>query len=495
MPSSYTRAPRVPGPVRLLAMDAAEIARLAHGLIDERALPESTRVVEGASHVPPVASVDASIREALAAPVDHEPLRHLVGPGAKVTIAFDDCAAVFPPMAPPDFREVALPIVISELIDAGVDLGDVRLVCANALHRKWTRRELASIIGEQYATMWPPQRLGCHDACDPDNLVFLGETARGMEVEVNRAVVDSDLVIYVNATATPFNGGWKSIVVGLSSWRSIRHHHRPFPFAGGHSVMDPRRSAFQKLLGELGAVVEAELATRGRRLFTVEAALTSTPPYQVTAVSAGHIPSVHRRTLDVLAEEQVVRVEGQSDALLLALPPAGPYAAFSRTNPLLTLQLGLGYMFNLHMDMPLVREGGVLILHAGWAADFDDRAHPSYRELYEKVLPQTRDPFEVWDRFGEDFANRPEYVYAYRYQHGFHGGHPLFMWAANAFPRRYLSSIILSGCDDPTVATTLGCEGYPDLPSALAAAADRLGAGHSLTYHRLPPLSLAHVSA
>ena len=463
--------------------------------LDEAELPEGTRIVEGAPHVAPVADVGAAVRAALAEPLEHEPLGRLIGPGAKVTIAFDDCAAVFPPMAPPDFREVAIPIVISQLMDAGVALADVRLVCANALHRKWTRAELGSIIGTQFASMWPPQRLYCHDACDADNLAFLGETPRGMEVEVNRAVVDSDLTIYVNATATPFNGGWKSIVVGLSSWRSIRHHHRPFPMAGGHSVMDPRRSAFQKLLGELGAVVEAELATRGRRLFTIEAALTASPPYQVAAVTAGHIPTVHRRTLDVLAEEQVVQVRGQSDALLLALPPAGPYAAFSRTNPLLTLQLGLGYMFNLHMDMPLVREGGVLILHGTWENDFDDRAHPSYRELYERILPQTRDPFEVWDAHGEDFANRPEYVYAYRYQNGFHGGHPMFMWAANAFPRRHLSAIILSGCADPSVAATLGCDGYPDLGSALRAVEARLGAGHSLTYQRLPPLSLAQVSA
>ena len=461
--------------------------------VDEGVLPERTRVLQGTPSTKPISDVAAAVREALANPVDHAPLAELVGAGAKVTIAFDDCAAVFPPMAPPDFRETAIPLVIAELMAAGVELADIRLVCANALHRKWTRRELASIIGEQFAAMWPPQRLYCHDACDEENLVFLGETPRGMEVVVNRAVMDSDLTIYVNATATPFNGGWKSIVVGLSSWRSIRHHHRPFPFAEGHSIMDPRRSAFQKILGELGAVVEAELAKTGRRLFTIEAALTAEPPYQVAAVNAGHIPSVHRRTLDALEAEQVFDVLGQADALLLGLPPVGPYAAFSRTNPLLTLQLGLGYMFNLHLDRPLVREGGVLILQGPWEDDFDRVAHPAYEELYREILPQTRDPFEVWDRWSEDFANRPEYVYAYRYRHGFHGGHVMFMWAANAFPRRHLSSIILAGCDDPSVAAALGCEGYPDLASALRAAGDRLGSDHHLTYHRLPPLSIARV--
>ncbi|MHB8572082.1 MAG: lactate racemase domain-containing protein [Candidatus Dormibacteria bacterium] len=461
---------------------------------DQRVLPAETRIVTGRPRVPPIEDVEAAVRHAVRHPVGHEPLASLAGPGAKVTIAFDDCAAVFPPMAPPDFREVALPVVLNELLGSGVELADVHLVCANALHRKWTRGELASVIGQQFAQLWPPHRLYCHDATDPDGLVHLGETPRGFEVEVSRRVIDSDLLVYLNATATPFNGGWKSVVVGLSSWRSIRHHHRPFPFAGGHSVMDPRRSSFQKLLGELGSVVDAELARRGRRIFTVESSLTAEPPYRVTGVTAGHIPDVHALTLEQLAREQEVEVEGQTDALLLALPPAGPYAAFSRTNPLLTLQLGLGYMFNLYAGRPLVREGGILILHADWTDDFDRRAHPSYEELYREVLPVTRDPFEVWERCADDFSNRPEYLYAYRHRFGFHGGHPLFMWASNAFPRRHLSRIILSGCSDPTVAETLGCEGYLTLEQALDAARGHLGPGYTLTHHRLPPLSVARVS-
>ena len=86
----------------------------------------------------------------------------------------------------------------------------------------------------------------------PDELIFLGETHRGFEVEVNRAVTDSDLFIYLNITHIPFGGGWKSVAVGLGTFRSIRHHHRPFPFASGKSVMDPKISSFHKLVWEQG---------------------------------------------------------------------------------------------------------------------------------------------------------------------------------------------------------------------------------------------------
>lgn len=37
----------------------------------------------------------------------------------------------------------------------------------------------------------------CHNAEDPENIVYLGETNSGYEVELNLRVIESDLIIYV----------------------------------------------------------------------------------------------------------------------------------------------------------------------------------------------------------------------------------------------------------------------------------------------------------
>src|SRR5438477_3228979 len=237
-------------------------------------LPDDTRILEAPASLPALVDPEGELRRALEAPIGHEPLRSVVGHGSKVTIAFDDLTIPVVPMAEPDFRGFIIPILLEQLHEAGVRPEDVRLLVANALHRKWTRIELASALGP-ILSLLPPQRLTNHDACDPDQLLYLGETERGFEVELNKAVTESDQLIYVNCTPSPMNGGWKSIVVGLSSFRSIRHHHRPFPFARGHSIMDPERSAFQKLLAEVGAVVDTELARIGKRLFSVDTVETN----------------------------------------------------------------------------------------------------------------------------------------------------------------------------------------------------------------------------
>jgi len=236
-------------------------AQIAYG--EERIfarLPERTRTLAAPRPLAALPDPARAVREALADPIAHDQIPKLVGPSSRVLIAFDDPVIPQLPMKRPDFRELAIPILIQELEKAGVRRRNITLVCANGLHRKWTPSELATILGTELVQAFGPSHLYCHDAEDRENLAFLGETERGLEVEVNRAVVDSDQVFYVNITSLPFHGGWKSVAVGLSSFRSIRHHHRPFRAASGKSVMDARRSSFQKLVWELGSVIEEHLA-------------------------------------------------------------------------------------------------------------------------------------------------------------------------------------------------------------------------------------------
>lgn len=460
--------------------------------IDVR-LPEGTRTIQAPPPLAALADPEAALREALRDPMGHEPLGKLVGSGARVTIAFDDPTLPVTPMAGPDFREMAIPLILGELLEAGVSLRDVRLLCANALHRKWTRRELATILGPTIPLLWGPQRLSCHDAEDPDGLVFLGETERGVEVEVNRAVLESDLFIYVNITPTPMNGGWKSTVVGLSSFRSIRHHHRPFPSAG-HSIMDAHRSAFQKILWEMGRLLAGELARKGRKMFQVESVLTNEIPARLAVVHAGDVEQVHARILERVNEQLVVDVQGQTDVLLIGLPDADPYSKLSVMNPLLVHNLGLAYSFGLYQGKPLVREGGILILASPCRPRWNRIHHPSYPEFYESVIPGSADPFDAWDTFSDDFAHRPEYVHKYRHAFGFHGVHPFFMWNARVFPSRHLSRMLLAGPEDPEVARRLGFEPFPTVEAAFAEAEAQLGRGFTATYLPLPPVCIPRVA-
>ncbi|MFQ5878885.1 MAG: lactate racemase domain-containing protein, partial [Dehalococcoidia bacterium] len=426
-------------------------------------------------------------------PIAHQPLPKLVGPGAKVTIAFDDMSGAAFRVRPPDFRQQAIESLIEELTGAGVALEDIRLLCAQGLHRKLTRLEMESFLGRRIVLGSGYSRLYSHDAEDGSANVHLGETKRGFEVEVNRAVVDSDQLIYLNTMNSPFNGGWKSIVVGLGTYRNIRHHHRPFPGASGKSTDDPERSSFHKLIWEMGDVVKSELERKGRRIFTIETVYNNATEKEMIGIFAGHPPEVHVETLKVMSQQYTVDVEGQTDLLIAGLPNQDTYSKFSIINPLLVTNLGMAYTVSQFQNMPLLREGGIAILCNPFLRQFDAARFAPYVEFYERLLSQTLDPYQLWEENVEDFAHRPEYVHGYRYGYAYHGAHPFFMWNSTLVPRRYLSRIFFAGVRDFAAVRRCGFEPFATVEEAVREAEATLGPSCRVTLLQRPPAFIPRV--
>src|SRR6266571_2691913 len=140
----------------------------------EAELPDDTHVVSPGLSLPLEATTDLGeeVRRALAEPLESPPLSVLAGGARRVTIAFDDpTVPCYAPLWP-----TAIPIVLQALERAGVSREDVTLLCANALHRRFTTDELAKLIGDDLVREFAPERLVCHDAEDPDMLEDLGTT-------------------------------------------------------------------------------------------------------------------------------------------------------------------------------------------------------------------------------------------------------------------------------------------------------------------------------
>jgi hypothetical protein len=215
--------------------------------------------------------------------------------------------------------------------------------------------------------------------------------------------------------------------------------------------------------------------------------------YAPIAVHAGDPEAVHDKTLEALFRQQNVQVEGQSDALFLALPNMCPYAAFSRMNPLLAMNSALGYVFNLHMRRPVVRKGGVLVLMQPFLPGFHHRHHLPYIEFYERVLTETRDAREMEVRFEEDFADRREYIEAYRNHYAYHGVHPFYVWYWGGLAMEHLERVIVVGAKRREVVERLGFEHADSLQQAWSMAGETLGDGYSITHLSIPPIFAAEV--
>src|SRR2546426_7577675 len=265
----------------------------------------------------------------------------------------------------PDIRQRVIEIVLEMAADAGVD--DIHLIVANSLHRRMTAEEIKRAVGERVFSAFWPDSLYNHDAEDPDNIAFIGETDHGEVVELNRRAAESDLLVYVNINLATMDGGHKSIAVGLGTYRSLRHHHNVATLLDSKSYMHPERSALHHSATRMGRFLADKLD-----IFTIETTLDNSAfpspydflqkrefewslrdqatylavteglkrlpvtmkrrlfysiraPHTLASVQGGETEAVHASTIENLLRQQRVAVEGQTDILTCGIPYVGPY--------------------------------------------------------------------------------------------------------------------------------------------------------------------------
>jgi hypothetical protein len=495
--------------------------------------PLGTRVVYPPEALAAIDDVDAAIRHALLNPLDMEPLPALLRPGMRLTIAFDDVSLPLPPMRVPDIRQRIIEAVLTMAADAGVD--DVALIAANALHRRMTDAELKHIVGERVFRSFHPQGLLTnHDAEDHDNLLHLGLTEKGEDVEINRRAAESDLLVYVNVNLVAMDGGHKSVPIGLASYKSLRHHHNARTMTASHSFMDHTRSHLHHSAWRMGRHVaqhlkvfqiettlnndvfgspygflqkrEWEWSLRDQAtMLGVRRGLALAPKrarhrmfhdlrsvYGLTGVTAGSVEPVHDRTLERVHRQQLVEVQGQSDVLVMGVPFLGPYNVDSTMNPILATCMGLGYYFNSYRGEPVVRRDGAVILYHPLEPDFNQLHHPSYVDFYEEILAESTDPLVIEEKYEQQFATDPWYIHLYRTSHAYHGVHPFYMWYWAAHAMDHVKDVIWVGANRKA-AQRLGFRAASTLADALEMASDSVGSDPSITYLHNPPHLVADV--
>lgn len=435
-------------------------------------LPDETQVVSPGFSLPLAPSEDlgAEVMAALERPLDRPSLRSQVKRGDRVTVAFDD--PTVPCYAP--VWSTALPLIAGELDRAGVRTEDISYVCANSLHRRSTMDELAKIAGEDFVCAHG-DRLRCHDAEDPDALEHLGRTTSGLDVELSRAVTSSDFTIYLNcSTMRGFSGGWKSVCVGLSSYRSIHHHHTPDIMS-----MSLDRNKMHEMLDEMGALVDEVLGPE--RVFKLETILAN--PAQVHTIYGGSVAATRCAVVEKLKTHQPPRralVEAPVDIVVYGVPDWSPYAAFSHTNPILDIiSTGLGYLGG--MIQALGRPGCTVILATPCPFRWNETHHPSYREVWDEVLPHTKDPDVARAEYEPGLAARRGYIESYRFGNAFHPVHATM--ALYPLKRlRHASRVIVAGADDPEVPAHLGFGYAADVETAIDMARGEVGAGATIAF-------------
>ncbi|MFO7707166.1 MAG: nickel-dependent lactate racemase [Desulfobacterales bacterium] len=212
----------------------------------------------------PLADLDAAIAAALAAPIGQAPIEQWVRPADRVLLVSDDNTRLTP-------ADRMIPPLLDRLNTAGVP--DSRIACIMALgtHRYMSAAEIDAKVGPAVRGRI---RVFNHEWREAENLVDLGRSAAGTPLQINRAVVEADVVIGLGAIVPHhipgYSGSSKIIQPGVCGPRTTAETHMLSCEGGGDSFLgveeNPVRRDMDDMAGRVGmrTIFNVVMDSRGR---------------------------------------------------------------------------------------------------------------------------------------------------------------------------------------------------------------------------------------
>lgn len=158
------------------------------------------------------------VKKALENPIESETLEELVKDKKDVVIITSDHTRPVP-------SRITLPIILNKIRNSNPDI-DIKIIISTGCHRPSTREELVYKMGDEIVDK---ENIIMHFANDEESMVKVGKLPSGGDLIVNKAIMETDLLI-AEGFIEPhffagFSGGRKSVLPGVASVKTIMYNH------------------------------------------------------------------------------------------------------------------------------------------------------------------------------------------------------------------------------------------------------------------------------
>ena len=252
------------------------------------------------SNLPPLKNPEEAIKESLKSPCNLKTLKKLVIPGNKIIIIIPDLTRPMP-------LKLLIPIILDELLSAGIQYKDITLLIALGTHRPMTQIEIKELLGEEVTEK---VKVVNHNWADNNQLVDMEITELGTPIKVNRLVFDADFIIGIGSVKPHRSAGWSGggkiidpgvcgyDTVGLTHWRSIEFE--TLDIIG--KVDNPIRNEIEKVAEKVGIN------------FIINVVLNRNN--KISFVSSGHFISAHKKCVEFAEKMYRTDIPGEADILI-----------------------------------------------------------------------------------------------------------------------------------------------------------------------------------
>lgn len=303
------------------------------------------------------------LRRALRNPIGSERLQDVTEGAKTVTLIVNDSTRPTPTWA-------MLPAVLEQLESSRVAGTTIQLLVATGLHRVPTRGELEAMLGAHVTNSLSVLN---HDAFDPEQLTYSGETTHGTPIWLSRRVPESDAVISLGYIEPHFfagyTGGSKMILPGVAGVQSIMANH------GARMIDDPRARA-GSLEGNPIHEDNVEAAREAGLRFILDVTLNHQKG--LARAFAGEPDKAHRE--GARFTDRFVRVKA----------PMADVVVTSNSGYPLDRDLYQAVK-GMAVAEPVVKEGGLIVVASECR---DGIAHPNF----ERIVGEARNPEELLEK-------------------------------------------------------------------------------------------------
>ncbi len=276
-----------------------------------------------------------AIQQRLEDPIASPPLFQLAQGRKKAVIVFDDLSR------PTDVAAVA-PLVVEQLIRAGISESNISFVAALGCHGAHTLVDFTKKLGTTLVSRFPVYNHNPYENCS-----YVGDTNSGIPLFINNEVLSGDLKIGIGSIIPhPFNGfsgGGKIIFPGVADMESIYQNHS--------KVITDLKERKAGMLGNLGDIennsILEDIADAVRLTgFNFKIDLLPNSRRQTVEMVAGHPLLSHSRGVEIARQLYAADYQGDADIVIAN-------ANAKASEALIALLLGAG---------SLKADGGDLVL-------------------------------------------------------------------------------------------------------------------------------------
>ncbi|NLG83886.1 MAG: nickel-dependent lactate racemase [Firmicutes bacterium] len=323
-------------------------------------LPQTAEVLR-MNKAPPLSDPAGAIRDALVHSIGSPGLAEIVraklaaNPVAKAVVVVSDNTRPVPYRG----EDGILWPVLAVLLEEGMRPENITVLVATGTHRPLTEKELRAMLDPRVFKCGI--RIKNHDCRDKAALAYLGTTARGSKVYVNREYLAADLKILTGLVESHFmagvSGGRKAICPGLVGEETT------YIFHGAEMLSSPQARDLV-LEGNPCHEEALEIARMAGADYIVN--VTIDAHRRLTGVFAGDLEEAHARAVAHLKEYALIPVEKEYDVVVT-------HAGFVGVNHYQAAKAAV-------CAVPVLKPGGRLILVANHT-DPDPVGSPQYRTL------------------------------------------------------------------------------------------------------------------